>query len=30
MEDLLTFPDVAASAPHFAQSQVKYTTTVPV
>jgi DNA-binding Lrp family transcriptional regulator len=30
MEDPLTFPDVAASASHFALSQVKYTTTVPV
>lgn len=30
MEDLLTFPEVAASASHFALSQVKYTTAVPV
>jgi Lrp/AsnC family transcriptional regulator len=30
MEELLTFPDVATSASHFALSQVKYTTAVPV
>jgi len=30
MEELLTFPDVATSASHFALEQVKYTTAVPV